>query len=523
MKNKCVAIRVDSSTAIGSGHLMRCLTLAERMRKEKSAEVYFISRDLGGNLHEKIKAAGFSLYVLPRHSLDKGLTGYAAWLTVSPDVDAAETKTVLREIGKVDRLVVDSYALDITWEREMRPFADEIFVIDDLANRAHDCDILLDQNFSLDKETRYLGLVPKSCKLLLGPRHALLREEFHEAKKRLRKRDGILRNILVFYGGSDLTNETMKALHALCSFHETQPEITVEVIVGASNPHRQAVEAFCESSDIKAWIRYHVQVDNIAAYMARADLMLGAGDSTTWERCFLELPAIVTTVAENQEKIAEDCAKAGYITYLGWSAEVAEADIASALRAATEGHLAAQRARMREMFTGSEMERLCLRKATEADAETLFQWRNDSETRANSFHTEPIPYEEHVAWLKTTLRDPAQAIYILCEDGVPIGQVRLSTKNGVGTISYSIAPACRARGYGRAILRLAENLCVERGEPHVLRGYVKKKNVASQMIFEALGYIGREASDMNCLVYTKSVSSNKKPADGAGGETYLSP
>ena len=164
-----VAIRVDSSTVIGSGHLMRCLTLAERMRKEKNAEVHFISRDLEGNLHGKIKKAGFPLHALPRHPFDKSLDGYDAWLTVPQEVDAAETKTIIQEIGTVDRLVVDSYALDIVWEREMRPFVDEIFVIDDLANRNHDCDILLEQGFRFHHETRYVGLVPSHCRLLLGP------------------------------------------------------------------------------------------------------------------------------------------------------------------------------------------------------------------------------------------------------------------------------------------------------------------------------------------------------------------
>ncbi len=153
-----VAIRVDSSTIIGSGHLMRCLTLAERLQRQEKAEIHFISRDLGGNLHNQIKKAGFCLHVLPRHSLDESLAGYAEWLTVPQNVDAEETKAILQEIGKVDCLVVDSYALSKEWEREMRPVVNDIFVIDDLANRTHDCDILLDQNYYLDREKRYIGL-----------------------------------------------------------------------------------------------------------------------------------------------------------------------------------------------------------------------------------------------------------------------------------------------------------------------------------------------------------------------------
>ena len=497
-----VVIRVDSSVTIGSGHLMRCLTLAERMHKEKNAEVHFISRDLEGNLHGKIKDAGFSLHVLPRHPFDENIKGYTAWLTVPQEIDAAETKNILRALGKVDRLVVDNYAIDITWEREMRPFADEIFVIDDLANRVHDCDILLDQNFYLDKENRYVGLVPEDCKLLLGPRHALLREEFYEARKHLKKRDGNLRNILVFYGGSDLTNETMKALRALRVFYEMKPEMTVDVIVGVGNPRQEEIRAFCNTSDVRDWITYHCQVDDMADYMACADLSLGAGGSTTWERCFLELPAIVTTVAENQEKTTEDCAAAGYITYLGLAIEVTEEQIVSALCSATGKRLSAQRERMRDLF--GDKKRLALRTATEADAESLFRWRNDPDTRANSFQTNPISYEEHVAWLESALRNPAQEIFILCEGDTLIGQVRLSMENDMATISYSIDTAYRAQGYRKAILQLAENLCVERGTTRILCGYVKKKNIASQVIFESLGYECEEAPEKNCYLYVKN-------------------
>ncbi|MBR5163593.1 MAG: UDP-2,4-diacetamido-2,4,6-trideoxy-beta-L-altropyranose hydrolase, partial [Schwartzia sp.] len=411
---------------------------------------------------------------------------------------------ILREIGKTDRLVVDNYALDIAWEREVRPFVDEIFVIDDLANRKHDCDILLDQNFYLNTENRYCGLVPENCKLLFGPRHALLREEFYEARKHLKKRDGRLRNVLVFYGGSDLTNETMKALHALRVFHETQQEITVDVISGGSNPRRQEIKAFCEEPHVRPWLRYHVQVDNMADYMVRADLMLGAGGSTTWERCFLELPAIVTAVAENQERIAKDCAAAGYITYLGTAEEVTAEQLISALHSVTRERLMEQRSRMRKLFENSgEQKSLYLRKATEADAELLFCWRNDAETRENSFQTEPIPYGEHIAWLEATFQNPAQEMYILCEGNTSIGQVRLSTEGDMATVSYSIGREYRAQGYGRAILQLAENLCVKRGKPLVLRGYVKKKNIASQVVFETLGYTNEEEKESDYRLYVK--------------------
>lgn len=145
-----------------------------------------------------------------------------------------------------------------------------------------------------------------------------------------------------------------------------------------------------------------------------------------------------------------------------------------------------------------------LRKATEADAEMLFRWRNEAETRANSFHTELIPYEEHVVWLRNALHNPAQEIFIFYDGNVPIGQVRLYREGDTATVSYSIDSAYRGHGYGKAMLKSVEKLCVDQGTPQILRGYVKKKNIASQVIFERLGYTTSTVSDLECLLYVKS-------------------
>ena len=325
-----VAVRVDSSELIGSGHLMRCLTLAERMCFD-GADVHFICRDLAGNLNYLVEERGFALHILPQHTPERSLMGYEAWLTVVPELDAEETAEVLRAIRPVSRLVVDSYALDASWEQKMRPLASEIFVIDDLANRRHDCDFLLDQNFYRDLQHRYDDLVPEKCKLLLGPRHALLRQEFYEAKARLVPRDGSLRRILVFYGGSDRTQETEKAIRALVQLQLSS--VAVDVVVGGSNLRREQIERLCRQHD---FLRYHCQVENMAELMANADLCLGAGGTTTWERCFLGLPTLVTSVAENQMEICRDCAEKGYIYYLGRWDKVSEADIAGTIQIFTD-------------------------------------------------------------------------------------------------------------------------------------------------------------------------------------------
>lgn len=315
---KKTVFRVDSSFQIGSGHLMRCLTLAERW--QDTSEIFFISRDLPGNMTGLIEERGYNLLLLPAMEKDASLTGYAAWLTVKKSTDMEQCGRLLADL-RPELLVVDHYALDEEWERAVRPLVKEIMVIDDLADRKHDCDILLDQNYSPDFLTRYNGLVPSGCRLLLGPRHVILRREFYEQKPR--KRDGTVKNILVFFGGSDLTDETMKSLLAIEKLK--RDDITVNVVVGSSNKNKEAVRLFCAARE---QMNYFCQVSNMAELMQRADLALGAGGTTTWERCYLGLPTLLISVAENQEELSRALGEEGIINYLGKSEDIT-ADILS--------------------------------------------------------------------------------------------------------------------------------------------------------------------------------------------------
>lgn len=311
-----IVFRVDSSTLIGSGHLMRCLTLAGQLKKIKQVEITFISRNLAGNLNHFIEGNGYRLLLLPKAVPMEELTGYEQWLTVRQEIDAEQTRQLFQGLA-VKYLIIDSYAIDETWEDIVRPYVDKIMVIDDLANRKHNCDILLDQNYYCELEHRYTGLVPSHCKLLLGPRYALLREEFYETRKKMRIRDGTVKNILIFFGGSDLTNETMKALQALEALQRTG--IQVNVVVGASNKNKESIEAYCLQHE---HIHYFCQVNNMAELINEADLAIGAGGTTTWERCFLGLPSIVIAIAENQIMGSKFCGEKNIICYAGVSNQI---------------------------------------------------------------------------------------------------------------------------------------------------------------------------------------------------------
>ena len=314
-----VVIRTDASLVIGTGHVMRCLTLADALRRRR-ADISFVCREHPGNLIGLIEGKGYSVVHLRQLELEYipmlEDVAQATWLGVPWWCDAVDTITALGE--KLPHwLIIDHYAIDLRWEEKLRPHVGKIMVIDDTADRSHDCDLLLDQNLYQSMETRYDDLVPGTCKKLLGPAHALLRPEFTVARRNLRKRDGQVRRILVFFGGVDPTNETKKALEALAGISERHFE--VDTVVGNENLHKAQIQNLCATYD---GFRYYCQVENMAELMTAADLAIGGGGATTWERCFLGLPTITIVLAENQSKAAIAVEKAGASWNLGWYKDV---------------------------------------------------------------------------------------------------------------------------------------------------------------------------------------------------------
>lgn len=315
-----VLVRVDASVRIGIGHVMRCLTLAEALRA-RGAECRFICREHEGHLLEQIRQRGFDAYGLPlaaefaapAGSDAKQDLGQSAWLGSDWATDAAQTKDCAGGTA-VDWMIVDHYALDAQWERAIRRICRRLMVIDDLADRPHDCDVLLDQNFYRDQDHRYQGLLPKQCKTLLGPAYVLLRPEFEKAKQGLRTRDDNVKRIVVFFGGSDPKNQTRTVLAALKKMNTA--DISVDVVVGQTNPNRHSIQKLCDQLQ---GVTYHCNVSNMAELIVNADLGIGAGGSAMWERCYLGLPTITVAFAENQVRTTEDVAQLGAIEYLGWT------------------------------------------------------------------------------------------------------------------------------------------------------------------------------------------------------------
>ncbi|MHB8230586.1 MAG: UDP-2,4-diacetamido-2,4,6-trideoxy-beta-L-altropyranose hydrolase [Vulcanimicrobiaceae bacterium] len=314
-----IAVRADAGLLVGSGHVMRTLALASALRA-RGAAVTFLSRRRDGDMHERIVRDGFAVRPLESET-DAG----DAWLGASMQSEIAACTRALQAEGGADALVVDHYRLDAAWERAMRPFARRIVVIDDLADRPHDCDLLVDANLGAGEHGRYRELAP-GAHLLLGPGYALLREEFREPIRRARPRDGRIERINVFMGGFDRTDETSKVLRALGSLPGAP--LRIDVVLPAWAPHGPAVRERCMG---KPAIHVYDEAAEMAALFEAADLAVGAGGCAIWERCALGLPSIVLSVADNQRAGAGQCEVAGAALWLGDAAVAGEPAIAAAV------------------------------------------------------------------------------------------------------------------------------------------------------------------------------------------------
>lgn len=314
MKPMRAVFRVDASIEMGTGHVMRCLTLADVLR-ERGADCRFVCRAHVGNLNDLIGDRGHTVFALPVASGDSApgsiaddVPAHARWLGTDWATDARHTADALGD-APVDWIIVDHYALDARWENQLRPACRRLMVIDDLADRPHDCDLLLDQNLGRDA-CDYAPHVPDDCTQLIGPQYALLRPEFAalRAQSLERREEPQFRRLLITMGGVDKDNATGQVLGALkdCAL---PADCEVTVVMGPHAPWLGPVTNIVRGLPCPADLL--VGVGNMAELMAHADLVIGAAGSTTWERCCLGVPSVMVVLADNQRELAASVGKLG--------------------------------------------------------------------------------------------------------------------------------------------------------------------------------------------------------------------
>ena len=486
---------------------MRCMALAEHLQGNK-AEVVFVCRLIEGDLCDYIESKGFGVLRLPKVAQSQrgaarlaGTDDPTAWLGTTVDQDAEVTSNALAGLGrKVDWLIVDNYALNATWEQRLRPHVHQILVIDDLAIQKHACDLLLNQNLIDSVRDRYRNLIPEYCRLLAGPQFALLRQEFRASRISLNRGSEQVGNLLVFLGGADPDGVTLRVLKAVDGIRSNELQVTV--ILGAANPHGETIKRLYGQ---RSGYKVIFQAANMAELMVQADLAIGAGGISTWERSCLGLPAMVIAIAENQVEVSRTAAEAGACLYLGTATSLSDGELAAGLTVMiSSSSLRKSVSRVcLDLVDGLGCERVArevlqdpvqVRLARAEDAERVFEWRNAEKTRRFFRDPNPLSLAEHLGWFQRTLLDSKRLLLIGEVDTEPMGVLRYDLDNGSAGVSIYLNPALHGRGLGARLLAAGERWLLEtRPEIQRICAEVLSDNLASRRVFVGAGFMERGA------------------------------
>lgn len=482
-----IVFRCDASAQIGAGHVMRCLTVADELASQGFSSVFLCSEET--------------------------INDFSSLFEGAHQVIPSDTSGVTADV-----LIIDHYDLDIDYERGARAWAKRIVVIDDLVNRRHDCDLLLDQTLERQAED-YEHLIPEHCKVLAGTSYALLRSQFTALRsKALQKRkesQAHIQRLMISLGNTNLHNITGTVLHALSKTNGVSFDI--DVILGGKALFLDDVKKIIKSLNENGTHKVSLDLDvkNMAQRMLEADLSIGAPGTTSWERCALGLPALLVQLADNQKDNVVALSNAGAAINLGSHDDLSETHIIEALNMLVSDQdklssmseacldicdgLGAQR------FVGSIKElfqpNITLRKVDMNDAEALLEWRNDSKARSVSLNSEIIDIEEHKSWLTGVLADANRDLCIALYNGVPVGTVRSDYDGEFYELSWNIAP--QYRGYGFARLMIEEAMNQSSGP---FRALIKKDNNASIHIAKSIGMVLQKEQD-DVLFYHKNKGS----------------
>lgn len=505
-----IAFRVDAALAIGTGHVMRCLTLAHELR-DLGANCVFICRQHQGHLAQLIELKGFACKLLPLSETpylpQSDDLVHAAWLGASWQQDAQQTLALLAE--PVDWLVVDHYAVDARWQASVKAGYQRLLVIDDLADRKHLADVLLDQTYGRQVED-YQSLVPKQCQLLLESTYALLRPEFaqwRDASLNRRKVQTSIQNMLISMGGVDAHNHTAQIL-AVINQQDLPKPIQLTVVLGSTAPHLQKVQRL--ASTLNYPTKVLTDVDNMAELMANADLAIGAAGSTTWERACLGLPSLLLCLADNQRPSIEAVATQGGAWFIR---EVNQLGYVLAVLSSMPERLAQMQRLASQLTNGLGVHKvsnlllqtpLTLIPVSLEDSQTLFEWRNHPSIRSVSLQQEALQFEDHQQWVASSLGNPNRVMWMAYFGDTKVGMIRFDRSHELsreGEVSLYLAPNQQGKGLGKRLLAVGEQAVINHW-PNIerIKAQVLATNQASINLFTHAQY----QAQMN--VFQKQVS-----------------
>lgn len=480
-----LVVRADASVAMGTGHIMRCMSLGQAWQ-DAGGEVVFLTAQSGAAVEARLRSENMGVIPLAAEA--------------GSGDDAAATLEVARSKG-ADWVAVDGYQFDLDFQQRLKNGGSKVLLVDDSAGAtACEADIVLNQNAFARPE--FYRSKP-GTRLLLGARYTLLRREFRCSRPFDRQIPALATKLLVTMGGSDPDNVTQRVIDALGLMGKDRLETIV--VVGGNNPYGESLREAAGKS--AGNLRLLCDVKNMSEWMKWADVAVTAAGSTCWEMCFLGLPALLIDLAANQVPIAEELARAGAAIHLGGTKNVTAELIAAELQSLRQSQerRAAMSARGRELVDGEGAQRvvcamqgagICVRRAAPADSRLLWEWVNDPAVRAASFSTEPIAWQGHEAWFARKMTDP-DTLWLIGEDDEarPIGQFRVDWRSAAdGNIDVSVAPGARGSGYGHQLIEQSVRRVFNTTPTERVHAFIRRENQASIRSFERAGFsrVGEE-------------------------------
>ncbi len=474
--NSPIVIRADASTRIGTGHVMRCLALAQAWQDSCGRPLFAMSMDAPA-LVDRLKSEGMEVVHL---SAEPGSLE-----------DAEMTADLAKKMGAA-WVVVDGYHFGSDYQRIIKESGLRLLFIDDNGHADHYyADIVLNQNLHANEEL-YKNREPYT-KLLLGTEYVLLRREFWPWRGWKREIPEVACKVLVTLGGSDPDNVTLKVIQALLQIEQ----LVAVVVLGGSNPHYEELLSSLEDNPA---IDLKKNVNNMPDLFAWADLAISSAGTTTWELAFMGLPSLIIILAENQVKVAGQLDSAGIAKNLGWHNRLDPPDISQGISSIlSDADARASMAKLgRRTIDGFGVDKalialsegsIRLRIACGTDCQQVYEWANDPDSRASSFSTDPISWKEHVLWFEDKVRDPDSILYIVQDvQNNSLGIVRFDLDGPYATISINLDRSARGRSLASPIItRAVENLFAER-EIYGVNAFIRPNNIKSIRAFENSGF-----------------------------------
>ena len=477
--DKTLIFRADAGKQIGSGHVMRCLALAQGWQ-EAGGQAIFVMGGETSPLGDRLRAEGLRVTSLSAQ--------------VGNAEDAIQTAELALQNG-AKWIVADGYHFASNYQKHIKNSGIKILLIDDSVHADHYlADVVLNQN--IHASDNLYKKRESYTKLLLGTNYVLLRKEFLRWRNWRREIEALAAKVLVTFGGADPQNLSLRFLSALKQV--AIDDLQVAIATGPNFPHHASLQAAVDELDLK--IDLQTNVTNMPELMAWADLAVTAGGSTCWELAYMGLPSLIIVAADNQRPVAEGLAAAGVAENLGWYDDLSTHAISEALVRLLESYK--KRLSMsqhgRELVDGEGVARvrefllrngITLRQVRRDDCALLWDWANAPEVRAASFSSEPIPWEEHMRWFESKINDENCFFFLAVnQQSAPIGQVRFDREGEEAIISVSIAKEFRGMNYGILVIEMASRTLFEIANISQINAYIKKDNDISKRAFVSAGY-----------------------------------